>query len=88
MSEQNESKLNRLLGGLGDTGLVSSRWLRAQGYSSSLVVRYVSSGWLISPARGVYMRKGGSLQWGGVVRTLQWSERLSLHVGGRFALAW
>lgn len=88
MSDQNESKLNRLLGGLGDTGLVSSRWLRAHGYSSSLVVRYVSSGWLISPARGVYMRKGGSLQWGGVVRTLQWSERLSLHVGGRFALAW
>jgi len=88
MSDQNESKLNRLLAGLSDTGVVSSRWLRAHGYSSSLVVRYVDSGWLVSPARGVYMRKGGSLRWEGVVRTLQWMEGLSLHVGGRFALAW
>jgi len=88
MSDQNESKLNRLLAGLSDTGVVSSRWLRAHGYSSSLVVRYVDSGWLVSPARGVYMRKGGSLRWEGVVRTLQWTEGLSLHVGGRFALAW
>lgn len=88
MSDQKESKLNRLLAGLGDTSVVSSRWLRAHGYSSSLVVRYMASGWLVSPARGVYMRKGGSLQWEGVVRTLQCAEGLSLHVGGRFALAW
>lgn len=88
MSNQNESKLNRLLAGLGDTDVVSSRWLRAHGYSSSLVVRYVDSGWLVSPARGVYMRKGGSLRWEGVVRTLQRKEGLSAHVGGRFALAW
>src|SRR5690625_6940111 len=33
MSDQNEKKLNRLLAGLGDTGVVSSRWLRTQGYS-------------------------------------------------------
>ncbi len=88
MSDQNEKKLNYLLAGLNDTGLVSSRWLSAHGYSSSLVVRYVGSGWLVSPARGVYMRKGGALQWHGVLRTLQWTEGLSLHVGGRFALAW
>ncbi|NPT60800.1 hypothetical protein GNZ13_41185 [Paraburkholderia sp. 5N] len=72
---------------LGDTTLVSSRWLRAHGYSNSLVARYVASGWLVSPARGVYMRKGGRLQWEGVVRSLQVREVLSLHVGGRFALA-
>lgn len=88
MSNQNESKLNRLLTGLSDTGVVSSRWLRAHGYYSSLLARYVASGWLVSPARGVYMRKGGSLQWEGVVSTLQRREGLSLHVGGRFALAW
>ncbi|WP_240349195.1 type IV toxin-antitoxin system AbiEi family antitoxin domain-containing protein [Halomonas binhaiensis] len=77
-----------MLASLDDAELVSSRWLRAHGYSSSLVARYVASGWLESPARGVYMRKGGRLQWEGVVRTLQFGERLSLHVGGRFALAW
>ena len=37
MSEQNAGKLNRLLAELGDTRLVSSRWLRAHGYSNSLV---------------------------------------------------
>ncbi|RQZ17705.1 hypothetical protein DIE15_10110 [Burkholderia sp. Bp9031] len=87
MSDQNHRKLNHLLTQLGDAALISSRWLRAHGYSSSLVARYVASGWLVSPARGVYMRKGGHLQWDGVVRSLQFDERLSLHVGGRFALA-
>lgn len=86
MSEQNIGKLNRLLAELVDTRLVSSRWLRAHGYSSSLIVRYVASGWLVSPARGLYMRKSGRLQWEGVVRSLQVGEGISLHVGGRFAL--
>ncbi len=87
MSDQNPGKLNRLLAELGDMRLVSSRWLRAHGYSNSLVARYVGSGWLVSPARGVYMRKGGRLQWEGVVRSLQAGEEMPLHLGGRFALA-
>lgn len=86
MDAQNSGKLNRLLTELGDTRLVSSRWLRVHGYSNSLVARYVGSGWLVSPARGVYMRKGGRLQWEGVVRSLQVGEGLPLYVGGRFAL--
>ncbi|PMS23714.1 hypothetical protein C0Z18_00590 [Trinickia dabaoshanensis] len=87
MGDQNSRKLNLLLAELGDTRLISSRWLRAHGYSNSLVARYVSSGWLVSPARGVYMRKGGRLQWEGVVRSLQVGEGIPLHVGGRFALS-
>lgn len=87
MSDQNTGKLNLLLAELGDTRLISSRWLRAHGYSNSLVARYVSSGWLVSPVRGVYMRKGGHLQWEGVVRSLQVGEGVPLHVGGRFSLS-
>lgn len=87
MGARNSGKLNLLLAELGDTRLVSSRWLRAYGYSNSLVARYVSSGWLVSPARGVYMRRGGRLQWDGVVRSLQVGEGVQLHVGGRFALS-
>jgi hypothetical protein len=86
MSEPNGSKLNRLLGTLGDTTLVSSRWLRTQGYPSNLVARYVSNGWLRSPARGVYLRKNGLPTWEGLVHCLQFLERLPVHVGGRFAL--
>ena len=87
MGAQNSGKLNHLLAELGDTRLVSSRWLRAHGYSNSLVARYAASGWLISPARGVYLRMGGRLQWEGVVRSLQVGEGMPLHVGGRFALS-
>ncbi|MBP9536423.1 MAG: AbiEi antitoxin N-terminal domain-containing protein, partial [Pseudoxanthomonas sp.] len=58
MSARNSGKLNRLLAELGDTRLVSSRWVRSHGYSNSLVARYAGSGWLVSPARGVYMRRG------------------------------
>ncbi len=87
MGDANSGKLNQLLAELSDTRLVSSRWLRAHGYSNSLVARYVRSGWLVSPARGVYMRKGGRVLWEGVVRSLQVGEGVPLHVGGLFALS-
>lgn len=88
MSEQSPGKLNRLLEHLGDADLVSSRWLRANGYGTSLVARYVHSGWLVSPARGAYMRAGAKPSWDGVLYSLQQHEGLSLHAGGRFALTW
>jgi hypothetical protein len=87
MSELKNTKLNRLLADLGDTTLVSSRWLRAHGYPGNLVARYMASGWLQSPARGVYLRKSGKATWEGLLRTLQSLEQLPLHVGGQFALA-
>ena len=87
MGDSKNEKLNRLLETLGDTTLVSSRWLRANGYPSNLVARYMASGWLQSPTRGVYLRKGGKPTWEGLLRALQRLEKLPLHVGGRFALA-
>ncbi|HEY8586997.1 MAG TPA: type IV toxin-antitoxin system AbiEi family antitoxin domain-containing protein [Rhodanobacter sp.] len=88
MSEQNTTKLNQLLGVLGDTSVVTSAWLGEHGYARNLVARYAASGWLVSPARGVYQRAGGVLRWDGVVNTLQLTEALAVHVGGRFALSW
>lgn len=44
MGDQNAGKLNRLLAELGDTCLVSSRWLRAHDYfNNGLVARYVGN---------------------------------------------
>lgn len=88
MGDSKNEKLNRLLETLGDTTLVTSRWLRVQGYPSNLVARYMASGWLQSPTRGVYLRKGGKPTWEGLLRSLQSLERLPVHVGGRFALAY
>lgn len=87
MSEQNQRKINQLLNSLEDARVVTSRWLQAHGYSRSLVARYVTSGWLVSPARGVYQRAGGVLRWEGVLNTLQCLEGLAVHAGGRFAIA-
>jgi hypothetical protein len=87
MGDSKNEKLNRLLETLGDTTLVSSHWLRANGYPSNLVARYMAGGWLQSPTRGIYLRKGGKPTWEGLVRTLQRLEQLPLHVGGRFTLA-
>lgn len=87
MSVSRHEKLNQLLETLGDTSLVSSGWLRAHGYPSNLVAKYMASGWLQSPSRGVYLRKSGQPTWEGLVHTLQIREQLPLHVGGRFALA-
>jgi len=47
---------------------------------------YVDSGWLVSPARGVYRRPGPSLKWQHVVASLQRVAGSYLHVGGRTAL--
>jgi hypothetical protein len=87
MSDSKKEKLNRLLEMLGDTTLVSSRWLRANGYPSNLLARYMASGWLQSPTRGAYLRKGGTATWDGLLHSLQTREQLAIHVGGRFALA-
>jgi hypothetical protein len=87
MDEQRQGKLNHLLETLGDTTLVSSRWLCAHGYPSNLVARYMASGWLQSPTRGVYLRKSGKPTWEGLLHSLQSEERLPIHAGGRFALA-
>ncbi len=87
MSASRNEKLNQLLENLGDTTLISSGWLRAHGYPSNLVAKYMAGGWLQSPTRGVYLRKGGKPTWEGLVNTLQVREQLPLHVGGRFALA-
>tara|TARA_R110002020_G_scaffold27170_5_gene87473 strand:- start:874 stop:1698 length:825 start_codon:yes stop_codon:yes gene_type:complete len=89
MDTSNPSKLNQLQSQLGDNEVVSARWLRAHDYSSGLVARYVRSGWLKSPARGVYTAPWvAELHWESVLRSLQQRDGLRLHVGGRFALAW
>jgi hypothetical protein len=88
MSEQNNSKINQLLASLGEGTVVSARWLASHGYSTSLVARYVRSGWLKAPARGVYAPASGEPTWDGVLHSLQQRDGVRLHAGGRFALAW
>lgn len=90
MDEHFRSKLKKLQTLLPEGLLAPTSWLEARGYSRSLLAGYTKRGWLESPARGVYRRKGSSLNWKHVVATLQQQvvgEREPLiHVGGLTAL--
>ncbi|MEM9388172.1 MAG: AbiEi antitoxin N-terminal domain-containing protein [Pseudomonadota bacterium] len=78
---QNAGKLNRLQHLL----LVTAQWLEARGYSRALRSKYVASGWLEQPARGVFTRPGGIERWEQLVVSLQSLLRLPVAVGGRTA---
>ena len=82
----NPSKLSRIQGELPPVLLASASWLDKHGYYRQLLSHYVSSGWLASPARGVYRRPGPPLKWQHVVASLLLTEQLPLHIGGATAL--
>lgn len=86
MSMQRGGKLNRLQHLLPDGLVVDASWLEAQGYSRSLRGKYLAQGWLERPARGVYRRPGGGLQWQQVIISLQTLLGYPIIVGGRTAL--
>jgi hypothetical protein len=86
MGTRNPAKLNQLQHLLSEGQLVPNAWLEAQGYSRALISKYLKSGWLDSPARGVYRRPGPPLKWQHVVGSLQRLAGGSLHIGGRSAL--
>jgi hypothetical protein len=67
--------------------MASASWLAERGYYRQLLHQYVSSGWLESPAHGVYRRPGPPLKWQQVVISLLIHERMPLHIGGTTALA-
>ncbi|MCY4358830.1 MAG: type IV toxin-antitoxin system AbiEi family antitoxin domain-containing protein [Gammaproteobacteria bacterium] len=86
MSEQNKSKINRLEQLLPEGLLVDASWLEERGYYRSLRAKYVSSGWLEQPVRGVYRRPRGELGWEQLVISLQTLLELPVSIGGRTAL--
>ena len=63
MSTQRGQKLYYLQHLLPEGLVASSRWLDEAGYSSALRSKYVASGWLEQPARGLYKRPGAETQW-------------------------
>lgn len=86
MGKQDNGKVNRL-GDLLEEGLLApTSWLEDRGYSRPLLRKYVESGWLKTPARGVYRRPGPPLKWQHVVASLQLLQESYFHVGGKSAL--
>lgn len=86
MSKQIGTKINQLQDLLEEGLLAPTWWLEERGYSRALLSKYVASGWLTAPARGVYRRPGPPLKWQHVVVSLQLLSSSFFHVGGRTAL--
>ncbi|MDF1670204.1 MAG: type IV toxin-antitoxin system AbiEi family antitoxin domain-containing protein [Roseovarius sp.] len=86
MSMQRGQKLNSLQHLLPEGMVVTAAWLKEKGYSSALCSKYVSNGWLIQPARGLYKRPGAETKWQHLVISMQSLMRQPVAVGGLSAL--
>jgi len=86
MVERNKDKLNRLQALLPGGLLATTAWLGKHGYATNLLTHYVKTGWLESPARGVYCKPGPPLKWQHAVLSLTRMLEGSVHVGGLTAL--
>src|SRR5690606_12991169 len=87
MDLQNRKGINRLSLMVPEGLAIPAHWLMEQGYSRQSLNQYKQRGYLLSPARGVYVLPGTALTWQGVVLGLQGLLGLSLHVGGITALS-
>ena len=92
MSIRKGRKLNQIQQLLPEGLIVDSSWLQQQGYLRTLISKYLHSGWLESPAHGVYRRPSSAFvqksseKWQFVVISLQTLLDLPVSVGGRTAL--
>jgi hypothetical protein len=86
MTIQVSSKLNQLERLLPQGLLTDAAWMERNGYSRALRHQYVSSGWLVQPARSVYRRPWGEMTWEQVLISLQTLMAYPVTVGGRTAL--
>lgn len=87
ISMKNTSKINKLLHSQPYGTVFSSIWLKRNGYSYALQQRYRESGWLESIGNGATKRIGDQISVEGGIYTLQDQLGLSVHIGGKSAIA-
>ncbi len=87
MSTENTTKINRLLASIPNGIVLQSSWLLSKGYSLDLQKYYRRSGWLKALGNGAMFRSNDQPGYEGGVYALQDQSGLSIHPGGRTALA-
>ncbi len=88
MSMEILSKINHLLSSQPSGIVFQSSWLAANGYSYGLQQKYRDSRWLESIGQGAMIRTGDRVSYEGAIFALQKQTGLSIHPGGRTALAY
>ena len=87
MLTENRTKINHLLASVPQGVVLQSSWLLNEGYSLDLQKYYRKSGWLKALENGAMFRSNNQPGYEGGVYALQNQSRLSVHPGGRTALA-
>jgi hypothetical protein len=87
MSTERPSKINQLMQSQPYGVVFLSSWLREQGYSLELQKRYKKSRWLEAIGTGAMKRFGDHMQIEGAIFTLQKQLSMSVHIGGKSAMA-
>jgi len=87
MNTENQSKINQLLSSQPLGTVLQSFWLKKQGYSLDLQKRYRESNWFEAIGTGAMKRVNDRITYEGAVYALQYQSKLSIHPGGRTALA-
>ena len=87
MSLENQSKLNKLLRDWPAGTVYLSSWLADNGISNQLLNQYKKSNWVESVGKGAVIRAGDKVDYLGGLYALQTQGGLSIHVGGRTAIA-
>ena len=88
MSAEIRTKINQLINSQPSGVVLQSSWLKEQGYSYSLQKRYRKSRWLESIGTGAMIRVGDEVEFEGGIYSLQKQTNLSVHPGGKTALAY
>ena len=88
MALETGSKIQTLLTSWPNGAVLTSSALKRRGYSDFLLYHYRKSGWLVGVGRGAFARAGDSVDWRGGLFALQDQLKLSVHLGGKSALAY
>lgn len=88
MSAEIGTKINQLVSSQPLGIILQSNWLNARGYSYELQKRYRKSGWLESVGAGAMKRAGDPVGYEGAIYALQKQTGVSVHPGGKTALAY
>ncbi|MGB0879466.1 MAG: type IV toxin-antitoxin system AbiEi family antitoxin [Polaribacter sp.] len=84
---EKEQKINKLLKSQPSGVVYLTSWLTENGFSTQLLNRYKKSNWLYSIGTGAWMRDGEKPTYQGAIYALQRQSKVSIHLGGKTALA-
>lgn len=86
MSNEKQTKINRLISQWRRGTAATASYLNRLGFVHVLLAKYRRGGWLQSFGRGAYVLPGDRVEWPGALYAVQSQLGLDIHAGGKTAL--